>query len=106
MSMAVATSSTIRLTNQFWEVEIGTKENTGPHRIIDRTNNLVVADESYCYNIIAHTNGYKHVAQGITDVSSNEETDERGQSVTLEGRFLFSKLGPTDIGFRHRLTLP
>jgi hypothetical protein len=26
--------------------------------------------------------------------------------VTLEGRFLFGKLGPTDIGFRHRLTLP
>ncbi len=100
------TDSTVRLTNQFWDVEIGVSENTGPFKVVDLTNNLVVADESYCYNLTAHTNGVTHAAQGLGDITATRVEDELGQSVILEGRFLFSRRGPTDIGFRHRITLP
>lgn len=96
----------IRLTNRFWDVEIGVNEDTGPRRVADLTNNLVVADESYCYNITVLTNGVTHTALGLGDVTAREVNDECGQSVILEGRFLFSRRGPTDIGFRHRITLP
>ncbi len=102
----VAVPSTIRLANAFWDVEIGVGENTGPHRVVDLTNNLVIADERYCYNLTAQTSGFEHVSQGVTNVTAREERDAHGHSVILEGRFAFSRLGPTDIGFRHRITLP
>ncbi len=102
----VAAPSTIRLANEFWEVEIGIGEDTGPHRVVDLTNNLVVADERYCYNITAETNGFEHSSQGVINVTARQESNVDGQSVILEGRFSFGRMGPTDIGFRHRLTLP
>src|ERR1700712_860132 len=103
---ATAAPPNIRLTNRFWDVEIGVAENTGPHRVVDLKNNLVVADESYCYGVTAQTNGFEHASQGFTNVTAREVSDERGQSVILEGRFYFGRMGPTDIGFRHRITLP
>ncbi|MBX3069250.1 MAG: hypothetical protein KF883_01980 [Thermomicrobiales bacterium] len=98
--------SSIRLANQFWDVEIGVGADPGPHRIVDLTNNLVVADERYCYDITVRTNGVTHVALGIDDVIARESQDEHGQTVTIEARFIFGRRGPTDIGFRHRITLP
>ena len=105
MALAVDTS-TIRIANQYWDIEIGVAERTGPNRILDRVSNTVVADEEYCYQLTALTNGYKHTAHGVTGITATEIEDERGQSVILEGRFQFSALGPTDIGFRHRISLP
>jgi hypothetical protein len=102
----VAAAPTVRLANPFWEVEIGVSERTGPFRVVDRTNDLVIADEDYCYTVTVVTGTYRHASQGVTDVVATEEADERGQHVILEGRFQFAALGPTDIGFRHRITLP
>ena len=103
---SAVTTSSVRLTNDYWDVEIGVGEDTGPHRVVDLTNNLLVVDESYCYNLTAVTNGVTHERLGLGDVTAQELVDERGQSVILEGRFLFGRRGPTDIGFRHRITLP
>jgi hypothetical protein len=101
-----AISEKIQLSNQYWDVEIGVSDHAGPYRVVDRVNGLVVADEDYCYKVTTVTGSHRHVSQGVTDVVAMESLDERGQHVVLEGRFQFAALGPTDIGFRHRITLP
>src|SRR5688572_23385087 len=105
MSTVVA-PRTVQLANLFWDVEIGVSERTGPFRVVDRSNSLVVADEDYCYKVTVVTGEHRYTALGVTDVTATESTDERGQHVVLEGRFQFARLGPTDIGFRHRISLP
>ena len=94
-----AVSPTVRLSNPFWDIEIGVREHTGPYRVTDRTNNIVIADEDYCYKVTVVTGKHRHASLGVTDVVATESSDKRGQHVILEGRFKFAALGPTDVGF-------
>jgi len=105
-NVSSVSESVIQLTNDWWDVEIGISENPGPRRVVDLRNGLVVADENYCYAVNAETYGYHHKSLGVIDTSARREDDSSGQTVVLSGRFDFGKNGPTDIGFRHRITLP
>jgi hypothetical protein len=94
------------LANDLWQIEFGGPEAPGPLKVRDLRSNRLIADAPYCYSIEVDTNGNRDKSTGFAEWSIESVSDARGQSVILTGRFDFGKLGPTDIGVRHRLTLP
>jgi len=99
-------SDQVRLTNDWWEVDIRLAGDAGPCRILDRRHGLVVADEHYSYSLDVITGPLRNTSQGLKDVTFSRQITEDGQSIILEGQLDLGRSGPTDIYIRHRITLP
>jgi hypothetical protein len=94
------------LANSYWEIEFGGPDAPGPKRVVDRRTERVIADAPYCYTIDVETRGFRHTSTRLSEWHLESDRSEGGSNLTLVGTFDFGKDGPTDIGVRHRLTLP
>jgi len=94
------------IANSLWEIEFSGDGAAGPLRVVDRRTNRTIADAPYCYSIEVETHGFRHKATQFGECRLESKSNGQGDSLTLVGTFDFGKDGPTDIGIRHRLSLP
>ena len=103
----------IELRNDYWLLQVDTRDSLRPCRLVDLVRDIPLADEAYCYELEldpAGDGGYQgaSVSAGRVNWLSWQSSDlaRGGRELQLRGRFDFGLRGPTDIEIEHVFRLP